>query len=145
MSDYTIQKLSQVPIGDVNSNTTVIVETGGKIVRVEVNDISKENTEFFEEILNKFFKETFGSTYELENVNNNLFDGSYVEGIALVGSGSINIASNDNFNSLAIIKVKPNTKYTSLVEDLGKEDTGYYYYKIAAIQDDLPDGGGVVW
>ena len=63
----------------------------------------------------------------------NLFDGYYISGKKLSGDSTyIRIDNASGYNSVALIPVKPNTKYTVLIEDVGPED-GYYYLKICEI------------
>ena len=72
------------------------------------------------------------------NVNSiNLFDGNYITGIKIQGNTSYEIIADNSFNSLALIPVKPNTTYSVIVADGGVETTGYYYFKIAAIQSEI--------
>lgn len=90
---------------------------------VDSDHFGDEVVSFFDDVVNaSLFK-------------NNLFDGNYVSGISLYGTvAQINIAENASFNSLAIIPIKPSTKYTILVTDGGAEDNGYYYFKACTIQ-----------
>ena len=82
----------------------------------------------FNDVFNTVFDDAFNDIYHLSETN--LFDGNYISGYGLTGhSLSMKFTTNDNCNSIAIIKVKPNKKYSIIIEDKGAESTGNRYFK----------------
>lgn len=93
---------------------------------VDSKNFGSEVVSFFDDVVNASL------------LINNLFDGNYASGISLTGTmPNFTITASASYNSLAIIPIKPNTKYTILVADGGAESNGYYYFKACTIQADI--------
>lgn len=80
-------------------------------------------------------------TEYLDFIGGNMFDGNYIEGYQLATPnppGQPFFNKNDDFNSLAIFTVKPNTTYSIVIEDpqlepmneFDAETQSFYYFKV---------------
>ena len=132
-------KKAWIRFAKLNTNPTSWSEWDGFLLNSAFNDafITSFNDAFttsFNDIFNDAFttsfNDAFNDVYKLTILN--LFNGNYITGYKLYGDeNEQHVSINKNCNSLAIIRVKPNTKYSILIEDKGAESTGYRYFKCA--------------